>query len=69
MTVCLFVSPIITREPFTRFAQILIGELGKATRMFGHSRNVGPTNVGRDKPKTFKRRTVPTSDQDKRRID
>ena len=32
----------------------------------GTSTNVGPTNVGRYKPKNYKRRTVQTSDQYKR---
>ena len=32
----------------------------------GTSTNVGPTNVGRYKPKTYKRRTAQTSDQYKR---
>ena len=31
---CLFVCPIITREPFTDLPQILIGELGKTMGMF-----------------------------------
>ena len=34
---------------------------------FGTSTNVGHTNVGRQKPKTYKRWTVQTSDQYKRR--
>ena len=32
----------------------------------GTSTHVGPTNVGRYKPKTYKRRTVQMSDQEKR---
>ena len=32
----------------------------------GTSTHVGPTNVGRYKPKTYKRRKVQTSDQYKR---
>ena len=59
----LFLFSLLSLLFLSSFLPIFISFISLPPSIFGTSTNVGPTNVGRYKPKTYKRRTVQTSDQ------